>query len=296
MGRIAPQWLVAAAMFLVLAAPTRAQDTGRITVIYDAFGPPSMLQKDWGFSALVEYEGKRILFDTGNDAKIFAHNIEQLGIDLTRLDAVVISHRHGDHTSGLTHLLTINPSVTIYVPQEGSFFKSRFHEGFLKPYPGLPPNLRYYEGKQPERWVSGTPWEKANFEIVTQTTEIFPGFYVLTNRSQRPGTLEMNELSLAVRTQKGLAVLVGCSHPGVVNILTDAAKIDSRLYTVAGGFHLVLTSEEEVQRVATVLHDALKIERVAPGHCTSELGFAVFLARFKERFDQAGLGAVIKLP
>jgi len=296
MDRIAPQWLVAATMFLVLAVPTRAQDTGRITVIYDAFGPPSMLQKDWGFSALVEYEGKRILFDTGNDAKIFAHNIEQLGIDLIRLDAVVISHRHGDHTSGLTHLLTINPSVTIYVPQEGSFFKSRFHEGFLKRSPGLPPNLRYYEGKQPERWVSGTPWEKANFEIVTQTTEIFPGFYVLTNRSQKPGTLEMNELSLAVRTQKGLAVLVGCSHPGVVNILTDAAKIDSRLYTVAGGFHLVLTSEDEVQRVATVLHDALKIERVAPGHCTSELGFAVLLARFKERFDQAGLGAVIKLP
>ena len=79
-------------------------------------------------------------------------------------------------------------------------------------------------------------------------------------------------------------------------ILEEAAKIDSRLYTVTGGFHLVLTPQEEIQRVATVLHDTLKIERVAPGHCTSELGFGVFLDRFKERFDRAGLGRVIPLP
>jgi 7,8-dihydropterin-6-yl-methyl-4-(beta-D-ribofuranosyl)aminobenzene 5'-phosphate synthase len=126
--------------------------------------------------------------------------------------------------------------------------------------------------------------------------EIFPGFYLITTQSQKPGTLEMNEVSLAMRTPKGLAVVVGCSHPGVEKILGEAAKIASRLYTVTGGFHLVLTPREEVQRVASVLHDALKIERVAPGHCTSELGFAVFLERFKERFDRAGLGTVILLP
>jgi 7,8-dihydropterin-6-yl-methyl-4-(beta-D-ribofuranosyl)aminobenzene 5'-phosphate synthase len=119
---------------------------------------------------------------------------------------------------------------------------------------------------------------------------------VITAQSQKPGTLEMNEASLAIRTPKGLAVVVGCSHPGVEKILGETAKIDPRLYTVTGGFHLVLTPQEEVQRVANVLHDKLKIERVAPGHCTSELGFAVFLDRFKERFDQAGVGAVITLP
>ena len=106
----------------------------------------------------------------------------------------------------------------------------------------------------------------------------------------------MNELSLAVRTPKGLSVVVGCSHPGVERILDEAAKIDPQLYMVTGGFHLVLTSREEIERVATVLHDSLKLERVAPGHCTSELGFAVFLDRFKGRFDRAGLGRVIALP
>lgn len=286
----------AASLLLALANPTSAQEARRITILYDAFGPTSALVKDWGFAAFVEYGGKRILFDTGNNAKIFEHNVRQLGIDLRQLDAAVISHRHGDHTSGLGYLLEVNPDVRIYAPQEGAFFRGPIPPGFLTPQPGLPPELRYYDGKAPERFISGTPWEKGKFEIVTKTIEILPGFYVLTTRSQKPGTLEMNEVSLAVRTPKGLAVVVGCSHPGVEKILEEAVKIDSRLYTVTGGFHLVLTPQEEVQRTAAALHDTLKVERVAPGHCTSELGFAVFLDRFKERFDRAGLGTVIPLP
>ena len=273
-----------------------AQSESRVTVLYDAFGNPSKLVKDWGYAALVEYGGKHILFDTGNDADILKHNVEQLGIDLKRLDAVVISHRHGDHTTGLAYLLRVNPGVVIYVPQEGSFFKARFPLGFLERDPSLPADLHYYEGKQPQRFASGTPWEQANFEIVAQMTEIFPGFFVISTQSHKPGTQEMNELSLVIRTPKGLAVVVGCSHPGVENILQQAAKIDPRLYTVTGGFHLVLTPREEVERIARILRDDLKVERVAPSHCTGELGFAVFLATFKERFDHAGLGTVIPLP
>ena len=245
---------------------------------------------------LIEYQGRRVLFDTGNNAGIFERNAKELGIDLTRLDAVVISHRHGDHTSGLTHLLKVNPGVRIYTPQEGAFFKGQAPSGFLERYPGLPPNLQYYGGKPPDRWVSGTPWETGNFETVTQSKEILPGFHVLTTQSQKPGTLEMNEVSLAFPTPRGLAVIVGCSHPGVEKILAEAARIDRRLDMVTGGFHLVLTPESEVQRVVGVLHDELKLERVAPGHCTSERGFALFLDRFKERFDMAGVGSVIALP
>jgi 7,8-dihydropterin-6-yl-methyl-4-(beta-D-ribofuranosyl)aminobenzene 5'-phosphate synthase len=286
----------AVGMLLCLALPASAQDAKRITILYDAFGPPSAMTKDWGFAALVEYGGKRILFDTGNNARIFENNVKALGVDLTRLDAVVISHRHGDHTSGLTHLLEVNSAVKIYAPQEGAFFKGRAPLGFLAPQPGLPAYLRYFEGKQPDQLVTGTPWERANFEIVTKTTEIFPGIFVLTTRSQKPGTIEMNEVSLAIRTPQGLAVVVGCSHPGVERILEEATKTDPKIYTVTGGFHLVMTPQEEVQRTASTLHDTLKVERVAPGHCTSELGFVVFLERFKERFDRAGLGATLPLP
>ena len=87
-----------------LVARADGQEPRRITVIYDAFGAPSSLIRDWGFAALVEYGGKRILFDTGNDATFFEQNVKQLGVDLARLDAVVISHRHGDPTTGLSYL------------------------------------------------------------------------------------------------------------------------------------------------------------------------------------------------
>src|SRR5262245_55201596 len=85
------------------ASASQAQTEKRITILYDAFGPPSNLKLDWGFAALVEYGGKRILFDTGNNARIFEHNVKELGVDLKQLDAVIISHRHGDHTSGLNY-------------------------------------------------------------------------------------------------------------------------------------------------------------------------------------------------
>jgi 7,8-dihydropterin-6-yl-methyl-4-(beta-D-ribofuranosyl)aminobenzene 5'-phosphate synthase len=285
-----------ACLFTMLPLQVEAQQPARVTILYDAFGPASALQKDWGFAALIEYGGRRILFDTGNDAGIFARNVKQLGVDLTRLDAVVISHRHGDHTTGLEVVVAGNPTVPIYAPQEGAFFKAGGPKEFLARDPSLPAQMHYFDGKDPDTLRSGTPWPLANFQIVTSTTEILPGFFVLTTRSDKAGTREMNELSLAVRTPRGLAVVVGCSHPGIENILDAAARIDKQLYTAIGGFHLVQTPRDEIERVAGMLHSTLKLERVAPGHCTSEPGFAAFMRKFGDRFDQAGIGASLQLP
>jgi 7,8-dihydropterin-6-yl-methyl-4-(beta-D-ribofuranosyl)aminobenzene 5'-phosphate synthase len=283
---------------LVIAIPSSvAPEPRRLTILYDAFGARTpALEMDWGFAALIEYEGKRVLFDTGNDAKILERNVRQLGIDLARLDAVVISHRHGDHTSGLNYLLGVNPDVKIYAPVEGAFFKGTIPPGFLTRDRTLPPDMQYYGGKDPTRLASGTPWEQADFEVIAKTTEILPGFFVITTRSEKPGTKEMNELSLVVRTPQGLAVIVGCSHPGVDKVLESAITIDARLYSVTGGFHLVQTARPELERLAIVLRDTLRVQRVAPGHCTSEPGFAVLMERFGERFDRAGLGTALPLP
>src|SRR5205085_2763597 len=97
------------------ADPTKVQ----ITVLYDAFGQNSAMQKDWGYAALVEYGGKRILFDAGNNPDILAQNAKAKGIDLAKLDFVVMSHRHGDHMGGLSYVLNVNPRVPIYAPKEG---------------------------------------------------------------------------------------------------------------------------------------------------------------------------------
>src|SRR4051812_22657406 len=99
------------AFLALIPTQSPASPASRVTILYDAFGEPSKLTRDWGFAALVEYRGTRILFDTGNDPMVFAHNVEAAGVDLGRLDFAVISHRHLDHAAGLPHLLQVNPSV-----------------------------------------------------------------------------------------------------------------------------------------------------------------------------------------
>jgi 7,8-dihydropterin-6-yl-methyl-4-(beta-D-ribofuranosyl)aminobenzene 5'-phosphate synthase len=124
------------------AEPSKAE----ITVLYDAFGKTSEMKKDWGFSALIEYGDKRILFDTGNNAEIFAHNVAAKGIDLT-----IVSHRHGDHTSGLSHLLKVNPTVKIYAPQENfGVFGAALPGNFYRRNESLSQEMRYFDGKPPE--------------------------------------------------------------------------------------------------------------------------------------------------
>ena len=125
--------------------------TGQITVLYDAFGKTSTMTKDWGFAALIEYGGKRILFDTGNNAEVFAHNVEAKGVDLKQLDFAIVSHRHGDHTSGLNHLLKVNPAVKIYAPQENfGVFGAALPSTFYKRNESLPADMRYFDGKPPD--------------------------------------------------------------------------------------------------------------------------------------------------
>src|SRR5258705_9356607 len=121
---------------LLLAISGHAETKDRVTILYDAFSDNKAVTKDWGFSALVEHDGKRILFDTGNNPEIFEHNVKALNVDLTKIDFAVISHRHADHASGLKYLLKINPDVTVYLPADGAngFGGGGFpFQGFFQP-------------------------------------------------------------------------------------------------------------------------------------------------------------------
>jgi 7,8-dihydropterin-6-yl-methyl-4-(beta-D-ribofuranosyl)aminobenzene 5'-phosphate synthase len=136
----------------------------QITVLYDAFGQTSTMQKDWGYAALVEYSGKRILFDTGNNPDILAHNAKVKGIDLSKLDFVVMSHRHGDHMGGLGHLLKVNPKVPIYAPKESfGIYGADLPSTFYRKDPSLAPEQRYYNGDPPDVLRFGSAWPGANF-------------------------------------------------------------------------------------------------------------------------------------
>ncbi|HEX9178900.1 MAG TPA: MBL fold metallo-hydrolase, partial [Burkholderiales bacterium] len=242
-------WLAAVlALLLAGCAATGSSQTGtpsdpakaRITILYDAFGKGSDMQKDWGFAALVEYGGKRILFDTGDNADILARNARAKGVDLSNLDFVVMSHRHGDHMAGLGYVLGLNPKVKVYAPKENfGVYGFSLPGSFYRKDPALPPEQRYYDGRPPDIMKFGSAWQGANFELIEKTTEIAPGIHLIALVSDKPSTLELRELSLAIDTPDGMVIVVGCSHPGIEKIVEAAAGINKNILLIAGGFHLV---------------------------------------------------------
>jgi 7,8-dihydropterin-6-yl-methyl-4-(beta-D-ribofuranosyl)aminobenzene 5'-phosphate synthase len=269
----------------------------RVTILYDAFGNRRGLTRDWGFAALVEYSGKRILFDTGNNADIFARNVRALGIDLRRLDLVVVSHRHGDHTAGLNYLLRVNPRVKIYAPREGfGVFGAALPGTFYRRDSTLPDSMRYFDATPPEELKFGTPWPEANFSWVDSLTEVAPGVAIISTVSKNPGTLELRELSLVIRTPKGLVVLVGCSHPGIETILEAARARGDHVHLIFGGLHLVTSPDTTITRITTSLHDVWQVDEIAPGHCTGEPAFDALRRVFGARYVFAGLGTVTEIP
>ena len=169
-----PSWAATA------PAPTAAAPA-RITVLYDAFGKDATMTKDWGYAALVEINGKRILFDTGDDPEIFAKNVKAKAIDLTKLDFVVLSHRHSDHVGGFSYLLSVNPKVKIYAPKDGfgGIFGSDVPGKFYRKDESLPAEMRYYNGAPPDVIRVGTVFPGADIQMIDKTTEVVPGITLI---------------------------------------------------------------------------------------------------------------------
>jgi 7,8-dihydropterin-6-yl-methyl-4-(beta-D-ribofuranosyl)aminobenzene 5'-phosphate synthase len=284
-------------IFQLAAAKDQELSGGKVTIIYDAFGKPSDLDRGWGYSALVEYGGKRILFDTGGQYEAFKANINKLKIDLTKLDFVVLSHRHGDHTSGLAYVLEKNPNVVIYAPSETGSFGTPFSapQALQRKVDSLPDDLQYFDGKIGNAEVD-SPWKSANIKRITDISEVAPNISLIRTVSDVKGTLELAEVSMAITTPKGLAVIVGCSHPGIEKILAKASEINPNIYTIAGGLHLVDKSDEVVRQTVTNFKEKWKLQRVAAGHCTGHYAQVEITKVFSDKHDHSGLGDVIALP
>jgi 7,8-dihydropterin-6-yl-methyl-4-(beta-D-ribofuranosyl)aminobenzene 5'-phosphate synthase len=290
-------WVLAGTSPNTFAITANADEAkAQITILYDAFGRPSAMQKDWGYAALVEFEGKRILFDTGNNPDILEQNVKTKGIDLSRLDFVVLSHRHGDHMGGMAYLLKVNPRVAIYAPKEGfGVYGADLPSTFYRKDPSLPPEQRYYSGSPPELMRFGSAWPGTHFELVDKNMEIAPNIHLVSLISDKPGTLELHELSLVLNTADGLVVVVGCSHPGIDRILESATAINPRVHLVVGGLHLVAATDPDIEKAVTALHDRFRVEYVAPGHCTGEPAFTALKRAFGNHYVYAGLGTTLTL-
>ncbi len=294
---------------------------GAITNLYDAFGKDTSLTKDFGFSCITKYQGKTILFDAGSNADIFRKNITTLGIDLSAVDIVVISHGHFDHLNGLDYLLKVNPNVKIYFPYDIFWgapvpFDATGQEPTVKD--SLPTYMQYFDGGNTKFSInqSGRFWN-ANIEFVKTSKEILPGLNIIATSSQFMGyfscypgksfvegqfdhnqdackNTNLPELSLSMKTDKGQVLIVGCSHTGIEAIVKQTQTVTSdKIELVYGGFHMIPFDRKQTIELVNLLKNDLKVHRVAPAHCTGHLAFKILSDTYTTDYLYAGLGEAL---
>lgn len=231
-----------------------------ILILYDNRTDKSDLQPGWGFSALIELKGHRVLFDTGADKLVLERNAAALGINLASTDALVLSHEHCDHIGAITSALHRNLEV---------FYPTSFSTLF--------------QGE-----VSGE--EGWHAHPVSQPVKIAPGF-----RSTGELGKKIVEQSLIVEGEKGPVLITGCAHPGIVEIARSATKIVGKpLQLVLGGFHLYGKVAAEVEEIAASLKE-LGVKRVAPCHCTGLKAMKVLKESFGTAYLVIKVGSEVRI-
>ncbi|MHC4843090.1 MAG: MBL fold metallo-hydrolase [Planctomycetota bacterium] len=232
-----------------------------ITIVCDNYPYKQGLENAWGFSALITGTEKSILFDTGPDGEMLMRNITELQIDPNNIDIMVLSHKHPDHTGGLVEFLIKNRNVEVYL-------LDAFDE-----------NLR------DKVRMCGT--EPVN---LTETTEICLG----VSSTGFLGRL-IKEQALIINTDKGIIVLIGCAHPGILNMATFAKEYSQKeILLLLGGFHLEWTTSKKLQKIIADLQE-LSVKYVAPAHCTGKRAKKLFKEHFKESYIDVGTGRKINI-
>jgi len=233
----------------------------RLIVVYDNERFAEDFEKAWGFSCLVRFAGKTVLFDTGGDPEVLRHNLDAAGFHPEDLAAVVISHMHWDHVGGLPAVL--HEGLRVFLPASAT------DEDLLK-----------------------IAESGATVERVTEPRQLLPGVW-------STGTIEASvpEQSLVIRTGAGLVVLTGCAHPGVVRIVETVERIfpGQPVALVAGGFHLKDQDLGTIRATARRLIE-LGVQRVGPAHCSGSLARSVFAQLYDDAYVRVGAGLVLDFP
>lgn len=234
-----------------------------VKVLYDNNAKKG-LETGHGFSCLID--GK-VLFDTGGDAETFMDNMKRMMVNIEGIEKVVISHDHWDHTGGLWHLLKLRPGLKVHA-------LGAFSDTFKK-------------------CVAESGGDLTDAET---GEEIYKGIYSTGPMDFIYKGNKMSEQSLAVRGEKGLSIITGCAHPGIVEIIKKIKRdfSEKNVYMVFGGLHLRGTGREDLEDLIERLR-LLKVEKVAPCHCSGDMIRRMLGGRYLERYIPCGAGYIIRL-
>lgn len=273
------RWLIL--LLLALAAPAHAEKVKalKITVLVtNVAGEPWAGRGEWGFAALVEADGKRILYDTGASPDLALANAEAMGIDLSDIEEVVLSHNHRDHTAGLLRmretLAKKNPKALSIVHVGAGMFEPRWAKNgqdgnhvaaIRRAYEATGGRFVVHDG--PVELLSGI-WLTAPVpRRHPEKNWMRHAFEVDTPKGRIEDTVS-EDGALAIETADGTVVLTGCGHAGVVNISDEARRVTKApTYAMIGGLHLYQADDPTLQWTSDQLR-AAGIRHLLAAHCT----------------------------
>ena len=277
----------------------------RLTTLAENTAAESGMLGEHGLCILVEAHGRRVLLDSGQ-THTAVHNARALGVDLTRVDAIVLSHGHVDHTGGLKEVLreVCGRGREIPVYAHPDIWASRYalREGRRPRFTGIPHRqeeletlgARFHLAAEPRQFLPGM-WTTGEVPRVT-------GFEALDDRLKvrRPEGWRQDEIAddqaLVVQTANGLVVVLGCAHSGIVNTLVYAQRFtgESRIFAVVGGTHLGPGAKEQLEPTISALK-GFAIERLGVSHCTGLAPAARLAQEFGASFFFNNAGSVVDL-
>jgi 7,8-dihydropterin-6-yl-methyl-4-(beta-D-ribofuranosyl)aminobenzene 5'-phosphate synthase len=274
----------------------------RITVLSEnTAGQPGLLA-EWGLCVYIQDGETNILMDTGESISA-GQNAEKLGIDLQKIDKIVLSHGHSDHTGGLRFLLSkmkrevdIIAHPDIWTPKYARF------KGRPDRYIGIPYLQRELESLGARFRLTSEPFELTQHlmttgEIPLQTDfeKIEPYFWVKTAEGWAPDAL-LDDLALIIKTEQGLAVILGCAHRGMINTLYHTRQVSGvkKILMVLGGCHLKDASEEQIWQTISALNE-LGVQKLGVSHCTGMKAAMLMAQTFGNNFVFNNAGSVINL-
>jgi 7,8-dihydropterin-6-yl-methyl-4-(beta-D-ribofuranosyl)aminobenzene 5'-phosphate synthase len=255
-----------------------------------------------GLSILVETDEVNILFDTGQSISV-SHNVNTLGIDLSKIDKIVLSHGHHDHTGGLRQILG-RMKKEVEIIAHPAIWKAKYsrRQGQADRYIGIPFQRQQLESLGARFTLTTKPLRitdnimtTGEVPMITDYEDIAPELFVKEADAQEPDTLP-DDLALIINTEPGLVVVLGCAHRGIINTLYHAQQLTGtkKINTVAGGSHLISASEERICQTMAALKE-LDIQGLGLCHCTGLPTTALIAQEFGDKFFFNNTGTVLDL-
>jgi 7,8-dihydropterin-6-yl-methyl-4-(beta-D-ribofuranosyl)aminobenzene 5'-phosphate synthase len=258
---------------------------------------------EWGLSILVEVNGLRILLDTGLSFSA-VHNAQLMGIDLSTIDRIVFSHGHADHTGGLREVLKIKGAVdTIAHPDVWASKYTRRDGQAEEQYIGIPFSREELESRGARFNLVREPFHiteniftTGEIPMTTDYEEIEDNLFVKESSTLHPDPLA-DDMALAINTEYGLVVILGCAHRGIVNTLRHVQQLTGKelVYAAIGGTHLFRASDERIEQTIADLKK-MGIQRLGVSHCTGFRASARLAQEFEDVFFLNNAGTRLTLP